>query len=315
MRTNNNLILTSDNYFDAIEFQKKTEIEQVAYILFYVTEVAHLRKDMISDIIADRIKDQYESFFQRNPGASNINYIPIKKEQVENILKENPTWFQKVNSGVFADSDRNPNMNNAPYRLTESKIKELWRLFDNDIKSKIDIQKKILFIDKSLSIIFSLCLFLTSCTYLLKKYYFYNDELVVTSIQDYANKINLNKYNPTEKSVLFIYYVTEFTKMRKEINATAIHDRIVELQCDMPPQDELNKLLDNTNMLKSPSETPKTYSLTSIGIDFADKVVYSHFKKNTGLNLSYDVLLFFISLFVSLLTGTATIAFKLGKKQ
>lgn len=64
MSSKTNLILTSDNFFDTIEFQRKTEIEQVAYILFYVTEVAHLRKDMISDIIADRIQDQYESFFK-----------------------------------------------------------------------------------------------------------------------------------------------------------------------------------------------------------------------------------------------------------
>lgn len=67
------LILTSDNFFDSIEFQRRSEQEKVAYILFYVTEVAYLRKDMILEIIADRIQDQYESFFQRNPGADKDN--------------------------------------------------------------------------------------------------------------------------------------------------------------------------------------------------------------------------------------------------
>lgn len=309
MRTNKNLILTSDNYFDAIEFQKKTEIEQVAYIMFYVTEVAHLRKDMISDIIADRIKNQYESFFQRNPGASNIDYIPIEKEQVENILKENPTWFQKVNSGVFADSDRNTNMNKAPYRLTQSKIKKLWLLFDNDIKSKIDLQKKRLFIDKALSMILFVICFLLASIYIYNIYYFDNEELVVTSIQDYAKKINLDEYSPTKKGVLFIYYVTELTKMRNEVNATAIHDRIVELQCKMPPQDELDKLLDSTNMLKSQSETPKTYSLTGIGINFAEEVIDPHFKKDTGLNLSFDKIAAIFTAFLSLLGITARAAY------
>ena len=82
MNKQGELILTSDNFFDSIEFQKKSELEQVSYILFYITEVAHLRKDMIPEIIADRIRDQFESFFQRNPGADKDNYTPIKTEQV-----------------------------------------------------------------------------------------------------------------------------------------------------------------------------------------------------------------------------------------
>ena len=52
--------------------------------------------------------------------------------------------------------------------------------------------------------------------------------------------------------------------MRDEVNATAIHDRLIELQCEMPPQDELNESLDKTEMLKSSSQNPKTYSLTDI---------------------------------------------------
>ena len=63
MNEKKELILTSDNFFDSVKFQELSNEEQVSYILFYVTEVAHLRRDMISDIIADRINDQYESFF------------------------------------------------------------------------------------------------------------------------------------------------------------------------------------------------------------------------------------------------------------
>lgn len=35
------LILTSDHFFDTIKFQEKSDIEKIAYIMFYVTEVAH----------------------------------------------------------------------------------------------------------------------------------------------------------------------------------------------------------------------------------------------------------------------------------
>ncbi len=315
MNSKTNLILTSDNFFDIIEFQKKTEIEQVAYILFYVTEVAHLRKDMISDIIADRIQDQYESFFQRNKGARNAHYKPIEKEQVENILNNNPEWFQKVNSGIFADSDRNPVMETTPYRLTQSKKEDLWKIFDKDVISKIDLQKKKLFLDKTLStILFAVCLVL-SFIFIFNRYFVKDEDLVVTSIQDYANIINLNEYNPTKKSILFIYYVTELTKMRNEVNATAIHDRLIDLQCEIPSQDKLNKLLDNTEMLESPSQTPKTYALTDIGINYAEDVVNSHIKKDVSLDLSWDIIIASLTALISLLGFTFKISYALGKQQ
>jgi|GEM_PF-4550022 hypothetical protein len=315
MSSKANLILTSDNFFDTIEFQRKTEIEQVAYILFYVTEVAHLRKDMISDIIADRIQDQYESFFQRNKGASNLHYKSIGKKQVENILKGNPEWFQEVSSGEFAGSDRGKELQSIPYILTQSKKEDLWKIFDKDVISKISLQKKKLFLDKTLSTILYVVCLLLSATFIFNRYFAKNDELVVTSVQDYAKRINLNEYNPTKKGILFIYYVTELTKMRNEVEATAIHDRLIELQCEMPPQDELNELLDKTEMLKSSSQNPKTYSLTDIGINYAEYVVNSHIKKDTGLILSWEIITSFLTIFLSLLGLTANAAYKFGKQQ
>lgn len=315
MNTKTNLILTSDDFFDTIKFQNKTEKDQVAYILFYVTEIAHLRKDMISDIIADRIQDQYESFFQRNKGASDLHYSPIKKEQVENILKNNPDWFQKVNSGILAGSDRSIKMKNTPYRLTQSKKEDLWKDFDKNITSKIDLKKKKLFLDKSLFTILSIACFCLSCIFIRNKYIIKNDELVVTSVQDYAEKIELKKYNSTKKSILFVYYVTILTKMRNEVNATAIHDRVIELQCEMPSQDELNKLLDNTEMLKSPSQNPKTYSLTDIGINYAEDVVNSHLRNKATLYLSWDIITAFCTALISFLCCIFKIAYTMGKQQ
>jgi len=315
MNIQTNLILTSDNFFDTIEFQKKTEIEQIAYMLFYVTEIAHLRKDMISDIIADRIHDQYESFFQRNKGTSNLHYSPIKKEQVEDILQNHPTWFQKVNSGIFSSSDRSSKMKKTPYILTQSKKEELWRFFDNDIISKIDHQKKRLFLDKALSLVLFAVCFVLSSIFIINEYFVEDDELVVTSIQDYAKKIKLSDYSPTKKSILFVYYVTELTKMRNEVNATAIHDRIAELECDMPSMEELNKLLDNTDMLKTSSQTPKTYSLTNLGIDYAENVVNSHIKKDVGLNLSWEVIVLLLTALASLLGFTIRVSYAFGKQQ
>ncbi len=309
------LILTSDNFFDSIEFQRRSEKEKVAYILFYVTEVAHLRKDMIPEIIADRIQDQYESFFQRNPGADKDNYVPIKTEQVKRILEKNPEWFQKVNSGVFSGSDRNPRMKKTPFVLTQSKKDELWGNFDKDIISKIHFQKKRLVMDKVLTTALWFFLFLISVTLIASTFLFENDELVVTSVQDYAKKVKLNEYTPAKKSVLFVYYVTELTKMRKEVFATAIHDRLVDLGCEMPKQEELNTLLDHSEMFIAKNESLKAYSLSNRGIDYAEDVVNSHIKKPSGIDITSELGVFILSAIGSLLVIVFNMGKSFGKQQ
>ena len=308
------LILTSDNFFDSIEFQKRSELEQVSYILFYVTEVAHLRKDMIPEIIADRIQDQYESFFQRNPGADKDNYAPIKAEQVKRILEKNPEWFQKVNSGVFSGSDRDPKMKKTPFVLTQNKKDELWLKFDKDIKSKINLQKKRLFMDKTQSTALWFLILLLCTTYVTSTFLVNDDELVVTSVQDYAKKIKLNEYTPTKKSVLFVYYVTKLTKMRKEVFATAIHDRVVELGCEMPSQEELNTLLDHSEMLTAKDGSTKSYSLSNLGVEYAENVVNSHIKKQTGIDIPLELMIFILGALGSLLVIVFKVAYSFGKQ-
>ncbi len=308
-------ILTSGNYFDVIEFQRMTELEQIVYILFYVTEIAHLRSDMTAAIISDRIRDQYISFSQRNKEVlKDIPYTLLDEKQVEAILESNPDWFQKVNSGIITGSDRGPKQKKNPYRLVQTKKEELWSRFDSDIQSKMDFQKKRKILDNWLSALLFTACFLFFCVFAYDKYHAEQDGLIVTSVQDYANVIGLKEYNPTKKGVLFVYYVTELTKMRTEVNATAIRDRVIELNCDMPSLEELNILLDNTDMLASSSQNPKTYSLTNLGINYAEDVVNSHIKKDDGIKLSNEVVLSLLAGILSLLGTVIWISYHVGKR-
>lgn len=310
-----NLILTSDNFFDSVEFQKRSEIEQVSYILFYVTEVAHLRKDMIPDIIADRIHDQYESFFQRNPSASKASYCPIKAERIKSILDKNPEWFQKVNSGIFSGSDRGPKMKIAPYVLTQRRKEELWEKFDKDIKSRISLQSKRLFMDRTISTLLVFSLLFLSIVFAFTQFIVKDNEIVVTSVKDYVHRVNFEDYSPTKKSVLFVYYVTKLTEMRKVVNANAIHDRIVELDYEMPPQEELNKLLDNSDYLEGNNGSPKAYHLSAQGAEFAENIVYSHIKDQNGINITWDKILAIITILGPVIVSLMKAAYSLGKKQ
>ena len=179
---------------------------------------------MVPEIISDRIHDQYESYFQRNQGADRTSYTPIDANSTKKILEKNPDWFQKVTSGIFFGSDRSLKMKNPPYVLTERKKEELWSKFDKDIVRKINLQKKRLFLDRALTAIIFICLF---CLSILAAIHFYtkDEELVVTSVQEYAEKVQLEEYSPVKKSVLGVYYATELTKMREVVNSTAIQNK------------------------------------------------------------------------------------------
>lgn len=307
-----NLILTSEDFFDAIKFQTLTEVEQVGYVLFYVTKVACLRKDMIPIIIADRIQDQYEYFFQRNSAAKS-GYKPLTEKDVENILDNNADWFQKVTSGTFKGSDRFPTMTSSPYALTQSKLEQLNSHFDTDVKSRIKLQNKRLFLDKTLSTLLFVSIFILSILFAFTQYFGDDDEFVVASVKEYANKIKLGERNPTKKSVLFVYYVTELTKMRKEVNATAIHDRIIELGYEMPSQPEVNKLLMNSEMLHS--NDGKTYSLTNLGLDYAEDVVITHIKKPDGYEIPWGLIGALLPIFIALFGFAIKASYDFGKLQ
>lgn len=314
MEKNENLILTSDNFFDSVEFQKRSDKEQVSYILFYVTEVARLRKDMIPDIIADRIQDQYESFFQRNPGADKASYRPLKADQIKKILEKDSEWFQKVNSGVFSGSDRDPNMKKNPYILTQYRRDELWKQFDKDIKSKISLQSKRLFMDRTISSILSISVLLVAFTIFFAKVFSGGDEIVATSVKEYVHRINFEDYNPTKKSVLFVYYVTKITEMRDEVNISAIHDRIIDLDYEMPSIDELSMLLDNSELLMSNNGSPKAYHLSNLGIDYAEDIVNSHVNKPKGINISWELFYTIVAALVSLMAFLVKTAYSFGKQ-
>ena len=103
--------------------------------------------------------------------------------------------------------------------------------------------------------------------------------------------------------------------MRKKVNATAIHDRISELHCEMPPQKELNCLLNSSDMFIANKENPKTYSLTTKGIDCAQDIVNSHIEKPSRFNIPLEVIIFLITALFSLLGLVFRFAYYLGTQK
>ena len=129
------IILTLEDYFDVINFDEQPPKEQIAYILFYVTKIAKLRKDMIPEVIADRIHDQYKLFLKRTHLKEGEGYNPLTREKVKEIMQKSTDYFEESIYGLIEKSDRKEQ--DVAYVLTKSKFTELDLEFKKEIKDKI----------------------------------------------------------------------------------------------------------------------------------------------------------------------------------
>ena len=94
---------------------------------------------------------------------------------------------------------------------------------------------------------------------------------------------------------------------------TAIHDRIVELGYKMPSQTELNKLLKNSEMLKS--NGGNAYSLTNLGLDYAEDIVITHIKKPNGYEIPWGLIGALLPIFLALFGFVIKASYDFGKLQ
>ncbi len=129
------IILTLEDYFDIINFDDQPPKEQIAYILYYVTKVAKLRKDMVPAIISDRIEDQYKLYLKRTHLKDGEHYKALTRAKVKEIMETTPEYFEESLYGIVDKSDRN--IKDVAYVLTKYKFKELEDEFKKEIKDKI----------------------------------------------------------------------------------------------------------------------------------------------------------------------------------
>lgn len=129
------IILTLEDYFDIINFDEQPPKEQIAYILYYVTKVAKLRKDMIPEIISDRIEDQYKLFLKRTHLKESEQYKGLTRQKVKEIMQSTPDYFEESLYGIVDKSDRKDV--DIAYVLTKKKYQELESEFNKEIKDKI----------------------------------------------------------------------------------------------------------------------------------------------------------------------------------
>lgn len=304
-----NYILTSEDYFDIIDFDSKSPKEKVAYMLYYVTRIARLRKDMTPIILSDRIADQYRMYLIRTQNTKNgEKYIPLKYQDVKTVIEKNPDYFEPVTSGIRDYSDRN--RKDVAYVLSKMKLAELDNEFDKNIKRLFNgTRKKALFEKFSYTLII-LLVALSSIIYI-KMLNLKKTDMPHLSVKQYADIMDFNSSNDTQKAIYLLYYVTKLNELKQSMSTRVICDRLADNGYPGISASLLeNNFAQSTHIIES-STIPKTFELTEYGSEIAEARFINRMNKRNVIELDKSFTLPIISLVLSVIG----LAFKIGHTQ
>lgn len=306
MEKNVNFILTSQEYFDIVNYDYQELREKVAYTLFYVTQVAQLRKDMIPKILADRIWDQYKLYIARVPLKPGESVEVITEEKVNEVILNNPNYFG-VSSGVIDMSDRKNG--EIAYVLTKSKSDELMSEFNKNIRDQIKKSGRKALFERGWMILI-LIAFLT-----FGMYQFWTNNrtggMRDLSIREYAKTLNFEKYNEGKQGVFFVYYITELIGLREDISPSVVNDRIRDMGYKTLKDDELATFFDQSPYVTKSPNREGAYIMTSTGISMVEEEMVTNASKES-VTIDRDIFMLIISLIISAAGLLISASYKAG---
>lgn len=304
MKDKINIILTFQDYFDAVSFDTAELKEKVAYVLFYVTEIAALRKDMVPKIIAHRINDQIRSYRQRVPLDQGEEIVLTTEEEISCIMSGNPTCF-----AVSSVGDRRDRTNEeVAYVLTKAKSNELWQEFNTNIKDILMRYKKKNLFEKTWLSLFALG-FLILGIYLYLSFEYSSDVNVKNlSKKDFLELVNFKESDDEERAIFFTYYITQLTDLRKDITPHVICERIADWKYNMLSEEKLKRFFEESKFVRKSDLRDSAYVLTKQGIDKVENVINAKSRKDVVTvkwimeNVSALTVVGFFSMLITLLT-------------
>ncbi len=293
-----NLIITLQDYMDAVSFLKKTRKEQVAYILYYVTHIAQLRTDMRPDIICHRINDQIEkrlSYYQK----INIEPPVIEEEEVRKIMEENPDSFSV---SEFGDKkrDRENLDNKTAYILTKAKEQELDKEFNKKLKSMYH-RKRVY--ENYWILLVSLSVFMLLFTIGTNQYNRANKFGI--SLNEFIDRSDFNSLKDGDKAVYFLFYITEIDKIKNEMSPQSISDRLYDKSNVRISPEVIVAYFKSSEMVVE-SRNPDEYRISPTGkeriankidvnLDYSEKNIIGYILSNTILGYGSLTLTLFFS--------------------
>lgn len=264
-----NFIITFQDYIETIHFFKRERKEQIAYLMFYITEVSKLRDDMTPKIITHRINDQID-YDNRKYGSEKKQLPRVTETDIHKILKTTKEYFTKAFNGDSRDRENGE----TAYMLTDDKRKKLWEEFDRKMIKRY--KKKAVF--EKIWVFITLVIFTVSFIYMLFNTC-YDKGRVGISWQDYLEKINFDEIEDGKKAVYILYYITEMTGLNEDMEPQILSDRIVSLGYARSPADSIKKYLDTSDLVISSNMREGAYKMSAKG--------KARILEDAGLKLSF----------------------------
>lgn len=235
--------LTMPNYFKLVGFHCLQQKEQIMHLLFFVTVVAELRKDMTAKIITDRLNDQRQMF---NSGT------------VQHILETDHHHFQES----VVNDQRDRRQGEKAYHLTETAKKQLIKAV-NIRFAKIRYWSRPAFF-----IPFLLGMALTVVAIGMLIYHVATiQEISDLSWSAYRSRTHLDTVSDHDKSRFVLYFITEHIKYRSDMTPLVISERLQDLGYGHIDSQLIESYFKNNPSLFVQSQRPGAYSLTVAGVD------------------------------------------------
>ncbi len=235
--------LTLPSYFRLVKFQRLSKKEQVLHLLFFVTVVAELRKDMTPRIISHRISDRKNR---------------ISSQEVKSIFEDNQYYFQISNTVDLRDRQQDE----QAYELTDQAKKELIR--EANIKfAKIRFWTRPIFL---IPVLFSLAFFAITIGLFVFHIVTYSD-IADISWTKYKDRVSLNKATSENRAKYLLYFITEHIRFKADMTPEVLSNRLKDLGYDYIPAIEIEKHFKDNPKIFSYSIRNRAYKLTKMGTD------------------------------------------------
>jgi hypothetical protein len=197
--------ITLPSYFRLVDFPNRSLKEQTRHLLFFVTVVAELRKDMTPRVITYRLHDQG---------------VRVREEEVADILRQDERNFTV---SVYGDArDRAPG--EVAYELSGQAKREMIR--DANLSfAKLSSWKKPVNIFVGLVVLFSLVALLTIIAYHLSTRTGVDD----LSWTQYRVRLQTAQVPAEERGKHLLYFITEHIKFRNDMTPEVISERLADV--------------------------------------------------------------------------------------
>lgn len=224
--------MTLPTYLKLVRFWNLPENEQVKHLLFFITVVVELRKDMTATIIHHRLNDQ---------GLS------ISEDRVRQILETYTQHFQLSTEG----DQRDRKEGEEAYKITDGERRRL------TASANLRWAKYHWWGNKDVFLVLSFIWVMTTAVFCVGIWECVSAGANCLDWQGYKQKVSVDASTGPEKSKYFLYYVTRHEKFRQDMTPEVISDRLKDAGLGVLPARDIQSYFNSKPMEVVPSEARK----------------------------------------------------------